>query len=160
MMMVHQQRKSLAFVADGTLGKLARHLRLVGFDTLLDIGKPDAGRLAGLSCGHRTILTRSTRVKKALGIKRVILIHDDRPAAQISQVIIFLDVKREDLRPMTRCALCNRILDPLTKDQARGRVPDYVWQQHTQYNECSCCKRVYWRGTHADRWMKRLEAWF
>lgn len=158
-MMTHRQ-KSPAFVADSTLGKLARHLRLAGFDTLLDTGRPNAQRLAGLSHGRRIILTRSTGVKKALGDERVVLIHDDHPAIQMAQVIADCDVQREALRPMTRCALCNRMLDPLAKDQARGRVPDYVWQQHDQYNECPSCKRVYWRGTHADRWMKRMEKWF
>jgi uncharacterized protein len=159
MMMVYQQGKTLAFVADSTLGKLAKQLRLAGFDTILDTGKPDAGRLASLSWGQRIILTRSTRVKRALGTERLVFIHHNRPADQMSQVIAVFDLKREELRPMTRCALCNRMLDSLAKDQARGRVPDFVWQQHDQYNECPGCKRVYWRGTHADRWLKRMEKW-
>lgn len=156
-MMPHQHTKTLAFVADSTLGKLARHLRMAGFDTLQDAGRPTPERLASLSSGQRIILTRSTRVKRALDCERLVFIHDDRPFAQLNQVMTLFRVRREDLRPMTRCGLCNRILDVLARDEVRGRVPDYVWQHHARYKQCPGCKRIYWPGTHVDRWMKRMK---
>jgi len=147
---------SLLFAADSTLGKLVKYLRLAGFDTLLDARPPDAARLNMLAAPHRIILTRSVRVKKTIGDAQVIFIRANDPSDQMLQVFTELHLQFKDLHPLTRCALCNRLLTAVPKDKAQGRVPDYTWQQHCLFKECPECKRIYWQGTHAKRWMMRV----
>jgi uncharacterized protein len=151
---------TLSFVADSTLGRLAKNLRLAGFDTLFDKGVPDSRNLAHLAAGHRIVLTRSTHVKAAFDPQQIIFINDDRASEQMRQVLALLGLKREDLRPLSRCARCNRLLDCLPKEQARGQVPDYVWQQHDVFRQCINCRKVYWQGSHAERWKKHMHTWF
>jgi uncharacterized protein len=150
----------ISFVVDSTLGKLAKYLRLAGFDTLVDSGAPDARNLARMAAGQRIILTRSTRVKALLPPGEVIFIHDDRPVSQINQVFASLSFKKDRLKPWTRCSRCNRELEKLNKEETVGRIPDYVRQQQTVFKHCPDCKRVYWQGTHAERWKQHMQSWF
>jgi hypothetical protein len=149
------------FVADATLGKLARYLRLAGFDTLLDMHTPMAERLSALAHGHRTILTRSNEVRRRLGATfPLIFIHANEPSAQARQVVTELRLQPEQLRPMTRCSVCNHLLTRLSKVESLGQIPDYVWQKHTEFNGCPQCHRIYWPGSHALRWRDQMEQWF
>jgi len=153
-------KPDVAFVTDSTLGRLAKNLRLAGFDTLADEGVPDARRLARLAADHRIILTRSRRVKTSLDPKQIIFINDDRSWVQMRQVLTTLGLKKDMLRPLSRCARCNRLLNALTKVDAQGRVPDYVWQLHADFRQCHDCHRVYWSGSHAERWRNQMDDCF
>jgi uncharacterized protein len=154
------KKADLTFVADSTLGKLAKTLRLAGFDTLLDKRVPDACNLIRLAAEKRIILTRSTRVYKALASGKTLFIQDERPSVQMHQVITSLGLEPDDLRPLSRCAPCNRILDPMSKDDALCCVPEHVWNQHSVFKQCPDCKRVYWQGSHAEQWIKHMQNWF
>jgi uncharacterized protein len=142
------------FVVDSTLGKLAKYLRLAGFDTLQDTQIPDAGRLADMAGGQRIILTRSTKVKRSLA--DAVLIEHNEPLSQIRQVVAQLRLQPSHAHPLTRCAVCNLELEPLSKADAIAKVPEYVWRAHTRFKTCPQCRRVYWRGTHAHRWLERV----
>jgi uncharacterized protein len=148
------------FVADSTLGRLVKNLRLAGFDTLFDRGVPDDRNLIRLAAGRRIILTRSNRVRSAPTGSGMVFIEDDRPSLQMRQVLGELRLNPDDLRPFSRCALCNQALVPLSRQEALPHVPDYVRQQHTTFQQCPDCRRVYWQGSHTERWKKHMQAWF
>ena len=149
-----------SFVADCTLGKLSRYLRLAGFDTLYDSLPPDPTRLFAMAQARRKILTRSVRLSKTLSPDRLLFIEHNDPRAQARQVMQILQLRRSELRPLTRCAVCNQALQPLAKEDARGRVPEYIAETLFQFQACRQCKRVYWQGTHARRWSNMMNAWF
>lgn len=149
-----------SFVADCTLGKLTKYLRLAGFDTLLDQRAPDAGRLMALAGNARIVLTRSHRVKGALAGQRVLFIVSNAPQAQLDQVVAELGLQLQDVHPLSRCALCNQKLEPISRDRVFDRVPEYVWRHQPCFRTCSRCARVYWQGTHAQRWLERMAASF
>ncbi len=148
------------FVADATLGKLARHLRLAGFDTLLDTQTPQPNRLAALAGNNRILLTRSGKVRRALSSESLVFIQANDLGGQFRQVMTALALTPDDLRPLIRCALCNRMLDDLPKPEALGRVPDHVWQHQGEFKTCAKCRRIYWAGSHAHRWRERTLRWF
>jgi len=147
-------------VADCTLGKLATYLRLAGIDTVFDPGVPDAEHLSWLSKGERTILTRCQRVRQRLGSKPLIFILHDRPPAQIRQVLPALNVQRHDLKPLNRCSRCNQFLEAVPKSEILGCVADYVWQTHEEFKRCRSCGRLYWAGSHTERWLNQMNRWF
>ena len=89
-----------------------------------------------------------------------LLIISNDPFEQLGEVIRFFDLKAMDLRPFTRCTLCNILLMTVEKPKIRGVVPDYIWQMQHEFRKCSGCGRIYWPGSHKERSMIRLEQLF
>jgi uncharacterized protein len=139
------------FIADENVGKLARLLRLLGFDTLFFQGEDDARLVEMAVAEDRIILTRDTRIplRKQIsrGKIRTVLLRDDRSLKQIGQVMLELGLNNST-QPFTLCLECNRPLRFLTREEAKDRVPPYVRQTQNDYVECPNCNRVYWKGTH------------
>jgi uncharacterized protein with PIN domain len=153
----------MKFIADSMLGRLARWLRLLGHDTVY-IPHIDDGLLLRIAREqNRTILTRDTRLTKARGIGRHLLLEDNDPFKQLNQVIRAynlipaLDEKgRISLPPLTRCSVCNEPLDEIAKEDARNHVPEYVYKTTESFKRCAKCGRHYWKGTHQRNFEKKL----
>lgn len=147
-------------VGDASLGKLVTYLRLAGIDTLFDPAVPDPNRLSRLAHGERTILTRCLRVQKALSSGDLIFIIHDQPVDQVRQVVAALKLRPSDLKPLTRCSLCNRLLEQAPRDQVVGSVPEYIATVHKTFHRCASCDKVFWSGSHAVRWLTHIDQWF
>ncbi len=153
--------KPKAFVAEWTLGKLARWLRLAGFDTLYDVMPPDFRRLSQISRScHRLILSRTKSVAHRLGTARCLLIQHNAPIDQVRQVIKHLDLRPGDLAPLSRCSDCNCLLKPAKPADLQTAVPDYILQRHERFLVCDQCHRLFWPGTHSHRITALIEHWF
>ncbi|BBO67167.1 hypothetical protein DSCA_10970 [Desulfosarcina alkanivorans] len=149
----------MRFATDATLGKLGRHLRTAGFDTLCQ-HQNRCGDFFNTIDGQRIILTRTMAVRQKFKHRHLLFIRDNDPLRQMMQVVRELGVQPNDLRPFSRCIACNTAIAPLDRDEARGRVPDYVWQRHRAFHRCDSCRRIYWAGSHRQRMGKRLDAIF
>lgn len=151
----------LCFVAECTLGKLCKWLRLAGFDTLYDPRAPDEfGLLAYADQQKRLVLTRTKRIFSRLSSKRAIFVAFNDPRDQMRQVIETFGIHRKDLHPLTRCLCCNASLVPCSRDSVQGRVPEYIAQTQQTYHSCPHCHRLYWPGSHARRCLEMIEDWF
>jgi uncharacterized protein with PIN domain len=53
---------------------------------------------------------------------------------------------------------CNQMVHPVDRQSIMGRVPPFVWQQHTSFYTCRQCRRIYWAGSHHDRLVVQLSA--
>ena len=135
----------MKFIVDSMLGKLARWLRVLGYDTAYDPFAED-----------RILLTRDGPLAERASGGRCLLIGHDHLDDQIGQLVrtLGLDLDRD---PFTRCLVCNEPIVEISRETVKGRVPPYVYQPQTQFRECPVCKRTYWRGTHMDRMASRLE---
>lgn len=149
-----------SFAVESTLGKLARLLRLVGFDTRLHTGRPDPQALDDLAHPGRLILTRTLRVYAELTPERAILLSADSSVDQLRELFVRLAIQRSELKPLTRCTLCNDALIEVSRHELADLVPDYVRQQHQIFRLCPVCRRVYWPGSHVARIKTRLNEWF
>ena len=138
------------FIADAMLGKLARWLRAMGFDTLYMQGD-DHSIAARARAEGRILLTRDTELARRKGL-HVMLIGSQKLASQLTQVVQTFGYQAPDLP--SRCMKCNGILHPRTIDQVRHLVPLYVAQKQRLFHQCSNCGQVYWPGTHWDRIQK------
>lgn len=135
------------FVADVHLGRLARYLRLLGFDTVYDTGWDDA-ELADISSKQRRILlTRDVELLKRSSVTRGYYVRSDDPRTQVVEVTrrFHLD---EDLRPFTRCMVCNGLVSPVDKSEVEHRLPPLTREQFDDFSRCGNCGRVYWQGAH------------
>ena len=139
------------FIVDNNVGKLAKWLRVMGYDTLFFNGSSDSRMIAIALAEDRVILTRDTQIMRrrvvTSGQLKAILIQTDEPERQMRQVIDSLNLDCQ-FRPFTICLECNQPLVPRTREQVKDLVPPYVFRTQVQYVECPTCHRIYWRGTH------------
>ena len=148
------------FIVDANAGKLARWLRMMGYDTLFFNG-PDDGSMVKLALAQgRTVITRDTEFMKrravASGRVRALLVSGDDPAAQMRSAISALSIHR-DYKPFTRCLECNAELSSREKSEMNGSVPERVYNLQDQYMQCPTCGRIYWRGTHWAAMNRKLD---
>lgn len=133
------------FVADAMLGRLARWLRALGYDTLYDSSLDDA-KLAELARGQaRILLTRDVELTRRRNLT-CLLIQDDKIVKQLRQVVSAFGLDSD--AAFTRCIECNAELVPLEPEHAVSLVPPYVMKTQTRFRRCPRCGRIYWRGTH------------
>jgi len=149
----------LKFVVDTNVGKLARWLRMIGYDALFFNGSDDSQLVATALSEDRVILTRDTQIMKrrvvTIGRLQVVLIESDEPEEQMRQVI---DTLKLDCQTglFTLCLECNQPLMERDPREIKELVPPYVFQTQQSYRQCPACRRVYWRGTHWEAMNKRL----
>ncbi|MGH7962818.1 MAG: Mut7-C RNAse domain-containing protein [Candidatus Binatia bacterium] len=145
------------FLADRMLGKLARWLRILGYDTAyLPQLSPEGVMREGRRQG-RVILTRDTRLLRRKGMPPFVFVHSDRFREQLRQVVDTLQLAPLPSPALfSRCIKCNRVLEEVAKDEVREQVPEYVWQTQIEFHRCPECHRLYWGATHRDHVREEL----
>ena len=148
------------FIVDSNVGKLAKWLRMLGYDAVFFEGDDDAYMIDRALKEGRVILTRDSHIMKrgvvTSGRLRAILIDSDEPEPQVLQVIQSQHLDFQS-RPFTICLECNSPLKERSKEEVKDRVPPYVFKTQQQYMECPVCQRIYWRGTHWHAMLKKLQ---
>jgi uncharacterized protein with PIN domain len=133
------------FVLDVHLGKLARLLRLVGFDADYDQGADDPSLAATAAQHNRILLTRDRGLLMRSMISRGRFIRSIEPEQQTSETLRAFDLAGR-VQPFSRCMECGGRL-VRTEPKAR-EVPPRVHERHTEFRRCPRCRRLYWAGTH------------
>ena len=150
----------IKFVADNNVGKLARWLRLIGYDTLFFEQKDDAQMIKIALGGDRVILTKDAQFTKrrlvANGTLKTMHIEQDDPRLQVQEVVRTLKLDHH-FKPFSLCLECNRVLVARDKEEVKNLVPDRVFETQTQYTQCPACHRIYWPGTHWEAMGKELQ---
>ncbi len=150
----------MKFIVDSNVGRLARWLRIAGFDTQF-INDLDDNRLVRIALQEdRVLLTKDTQILKrrvaVTGRLKVLLIEGEEVKGQLRQVMKTFNLINE-IKPFTLCLECNKPLVPRDKAEVKGLVPPYVFRTQNQYMQCTECQRIYWRGTHWERMSRELE---
>ncbi len=136
----HQVR----FLCDQNLGRLAKWLRILGFDTEF-MPKWDEDFMIQAMKSGRIVLTRKGTLSEKRGM---VFISHDHVQDQLQELTSFLDLKHE---PFIRCSRCNTLLVDRSRDEVKGHVADYVYATHENFAGCPMCGRIYWKGTHISR---------
>ena len=154
----HTGTPSPSFLADRTVGKLARWLRILGYDTVYLPQLLPAGLLREGRRQRRIILTRNTGILRAKDAPAFIFIQHDRFREQLKQVVETLQLDPAQA-VLSRCIECNQALQLIEKDQVQiqDKVPEYVWQTQTEFRRCPACRRIYWGATHRDNVLAELK---
>jgi uncharacterized protein with PIN domain len=144
----------MKFIADVMVGKLARWLRILGFDTEYSNKYEDDEIIRIAEAQDRIILTRDIPLASRRMNARCLVIDSDYYREQVRQVIATLSLK--DFAVFSRCIECNTPLQDADKEDVFERIPPFVYLTQERFAMCPSCKRVYWHGTHADAILKRL----
>lgn len=133
---------------DAMLGRLARWLRILGYDARYNPRWTDNELVRLARAEGRILLTRDVALSRRRGV-RTLLIASDDVEAQLCQVVKQLDLRAE--LPFSRCPACNEQLEEVPRGWAWGYVPPYTFVTHREFRLCPDCNRFYWRGTHWER---------
>ncbi len=145
-----QPLRQVRFVLDGHLGRLARYLRLLGFDSLCNSSWSDH-ELVAISTGqHRILVTRARGLLKRGAVTHGYYVRATDPHRQLGEVVRRFHLA-DDIAPLTRCMRCNGLLEPVEKDDIAHRLPPQTRDHFDKYSTCTICKRIYWQGSHYRR---------
>lgn len=146
----------MKFILTPELGRLAKWLRILGFDTVY-CSENFASLLIQALRDSRVILTRNARlVDKAAGV-RLVHINSDEVSEQLKQVLAGLNIKLDKDTMFSRCLICNAELKEIEKQSVKQKVPEYVFKTQNEFFTCVSCGRIYWSGTHWGNVAKTLK---
>jgi len=135
------------FVLDVHLGKLAKYLRMAGFDTLYENHYSDS-EIAAISLEEkRIILTRDVGILKFREIKHGYWIRSQNPVEQFGEVVRRFDLSA-NFRPFHRCINCNGLIHKTTKTSVLNVLKPKTKEFYHEFYQCESCRKVYWKGSH------------
>ncbi|WP_405227090.1 Mut7-C RNAse domain-containing protein [Lentisalinibacter sediminis] len=144
------------FIADVHLGMLARHLRLLGYDTVWRSDLGDEEIIDRSLAEHRIILTRDIGILRNGRVIHGYWLRATEPVAQLEEVVRALQLGPE-FEPYTRCLECNGECVPIRRREAARQVPLQVFVVYRDFRRCTGCGRVYWPGSHLERLDRVIE---
>jgi len=147
--------RNTRFIADEHLGKLARYLRMLGFDTAYDRGRDNAILIDQALREKRIILTRSPEVLKHNRVTHGYWIRHQQPRQQLQEVLRTLDLFGQ-VRAFTRCMNCNGHIHQVGKDLIRGRINPRILKRFSEFKQCRECGKIYWQGSHHGRMLRLI----
>lgn len=145
----------MTFIADRMLGKLARWLRMLGYDTQY-VQQFDAELLQQAYQTQRIVLTRNTTLFASLPPDAGVFITSDHVAAQAQQILDSFHLTPDETRVLSRCLTCNTVLERVEKTIVEGEVPDFIFHTQQEFARCPHCRKLYWKGSHHQKVLKQL----
>jgi len=150
--------KEIKFIADTMLGKLSKWLRILGYDTLYYRDREQDKLLELAMKENRHILTRKTSLKNRKDLKNLLLfIKENDPVKQLKEVIDYYNLKIQRHNIFSLCIICNQKLEGIQAERVKDIVPDYIANTQKSFRICSHCKKIFWRGTHYENILQRIE---
>ncbi|MCK4338622.1 MAG: Mut7-C RNAse domain-containing protein [Candidatus Cloacimonetes bacterium] len=134
------------FAVDKMLGKLAKWLRILGYDTFYKNKISNATLLSIANSDNRILITRNHFFKKRKHQIKIIFITKDNLKDQLLE--LKNEIKLSTNRMFIRCPICNHKTTPIDKEYVKDIVPAYVYQTQERFFQCLLCGKVYWAGTH------------
>lgn len=141
--------RQCCFVSDSHLGRLARYLRLLGFDCLYRNDFDDAEIADIASRQHRIVLTRDRMLLRRKIIDHGYFVRSDQPRQQVKEVLRRFDMYRL-IAPYTRCTRCNGLLSVVAKEDVADRLEPLTRKHFDDFKICRNCGQIYWHGSHRN----------
>lgn len=153
----HSPLRKIKFVIDVHLGKLARYLRLIGFDSLYH-NKLEDKKIVELSNKEsRIILTRDKGILKYNHVTHGYYLRSDNPKEQLEEVIKRFDLKNH-VDIFSRCMECNGLLKKVSKKTIEKDLLEGTKNHFNDFYKCETCSKIYWKGSHYESMMLFIES--
>lgn len=144
----------MKFLADSMLGKLAKWLRIIGFDTTYYNSLSDKELIALAEREERILITRDKKLSKCWIIPSLYIKSED-VEEQLQQIVNHFNLKIEESLGRY-CPLCNENLKEVKKEKIRPLIPELVYNSYKDFWQCLKCFKIYWEGTHWENIKKRV----
>ncbi len=143
----------MKFLLDSMLGRLAKWLRIMGYDTHYQ-SEYKLHELYKLAQERIFITKNKTLSSKLQGI----LLTSNHIEEQIKELNEKLKLTQKPYMWFSRCIICNTKLQSADPQLAQQFVPEYVYVENkNNIKFCPSCKRFYWPGTHRQKMIKKLK---
>lgn len=146
----------LLFLADVNLGKLAKHLRLAGFDTAYRNDATDTELIEQMQQEHRILLTRDRKLLMQNVVKIGYLPRFDDPTRQLQEVFKRFNLF-DEVQAYTRCVNCNGVPEGVSKESVMDRLEPLTKKYFEEFSQCPECGQVYWKGSHRNRLENKIK---
>ena len=146
----------MKFIADVHLGKLAKLLRMLGFDTLYNNSLTNSELISIALQQNRILLSRNAAINNDKTQLQSFCISSENPESQLQQVLQNFNLK-EHIHPFTRCIACNGMLQPVSKDDILLQLPQNIRLYFNEFWQCNNCNHIYWKGSHYERMNRLIE---
>jgi uncharacterized protein len=145
------------FIIDVNLGKLAKHMRMLGFDCLYRNDYRDAEVVKIAVNEQRIVLTRDRRLLYAKQISHGYWVRAVHAEKQVDEVLQRFDLFGS-IQPFSRCLICNGLLAPVNKTDILDSLETKTRVYYEAFHRCNNCLRIYWQGSHIDNMRQRYAA--
>jgi len=148
----------IKFICDVHLGKLARQLRMLGFDVLYERYYTDSEMIERALKGKRLILTRDQGILKQKRVNHGYWIRSTQVQEQLFEVINKFDLCNQ-IKPFIRCMICNGLIKAVEKSQIIEFIKVNTARHYDEFFRCSTCNKIYWKGSHykkMENYIKRI----
>ena len=133
------------FDVDGMLGRLAKWLRILGFDAAYPRSAPS---------GEKYFVT----TRKQERIPQILIVTANDSMEQLKEVLTAIRVRPNPGLFFSRCLICNTPVVKIPRDDVFGQVPEQIFASRSEFHKCPQCGRVYWEGSHLSRAIRRLKS--
>ena len=148
------------FILDVHLGKLAKYLRMAGFDTFYQNNLRDDEIINRSVKENRIILTRDIGILKNSMVTKGYFIRSQNPGEQLKETILRFQLQ-SSIKFLSRCIECNGIIEEADKKEIEKHLKPGTNRDFDKFYRCTGCGRIYWEGSHFDRmkeYYKELKA--
>lgn len=144
-----QPLRKTAFIVDVNLGKLARGLRMLGFNASYD-NQLDDGEIVDIAAREkRIVLTRDRKLLFRKAVTHGFWIRAVDVDTQIREVLQRLDLY-DQVKPLHRCLDCNGSIEPVAREAVWSRLEPLTRRYYSEFFRCSRCDKIYWEGSHVE----------
>jgi len=145
--------RTTKFILDINLGRLARKLRLLGFDSLYSNAYNDLAIIKLALKEQRIILTRDIGLLKDGRVTHGYWVRSAIADEQIGEIVEKFDLYTQ-INPFHICLNCNGQLKHVPKDSIAGSLLPETKKIFNDFMICKNCGRIYWKGSHYQRMVK------
>lgn len=145
-----QGLRNTSFILDAHLGKLAKYLRMLGFDSLYRTDIDDDEIISVAKKEKRIILTRDKLLLKSKEVSHGYYVRSIDKHDQLREVVKRFDLPSQ-FRSFTRCMTCNAKLVKISKEKIRNKIEADTFRLYDEFYYCRSCKKVFWKGSHFER---------
>lgn len=144
------------FILDAHLGKLAKLMRLLGFDVTYYNNIADNDLILLGNCERRIVLTRDRGVLKSRLLTHGYYVRSIYPKNQLKEIVEKFDLYSQFV-PFSRCLICNNKLENISVSEVKNLVKPELLNIYKKFYHCSSCNRIYWEGSHYLRMKQFIE---
>ena len=145
------------FIVDAMLGKIAKKLRLLGYDSLYSSNMEDDKLLRIAKEENRILITKDVPLIEKAKKQQIVTIQitKNNEIDQLLQINEKAKLEKCIINgSSSRCPVCNGELKSIEKNSVSGKIPIGVFEKINKFWACIKCGKIYWEGTHIKNLQK------